>query len=290
MIKIIIYCFFISISCAQIFSHYDYVGSKSISMSGSITSGPGGTWSIFHNPSQLADLHHLQVVSGYSEIFGLSFLPYYHAGFLYKGWAINMEQLSTSIYDIELSSETAIGLSKGIYIQKDKNSSISLGSRFNFYYYDLGKSAGVTGDGELGSELGSDFAFGIDLGLQASLKGRHYFAVYYQNINNPMIGMGFGGELPRSLSMGISYYPYEALLTSLDINQLIGSDSQQVRFGIEYHLFNNFILRTGVQNNSSRFSGGFVLSLQTLNIEYGFITHHIMPITHQVSISFWLNK
>ena len=102
--------------------------------------------------------------------------------------------------------------------------------------------------------------------------------------------MGLGGELPRSLSMGISYYPYEALLTSLDINQLIGSDSQQVRFGIEYHLFDNFILRTGVQNNSSRFSGGFVLSLQTLNIEYGFITHHIMPITHQVSISFWLNK
>ena len=54
--KIYIVILIFSVSFTQVFSTYDYVGAKATAMSGSITSGPGGEWSIFHNPAQLSDL------------------------------------------------------------------------------------------------------------------------------------------------------------------------------------------------------------------------------------------
>ena len=54
--RVLIVLLFYSISFSQVFSTYDYVGSRATAMSGSITSGPGGTWSIFHNPAQLSEL------------------------------------------------------------------------------------------------------------------------------------------------------------------------------------------------------------------------------------------
>ena len=50
---IIICCF--TFCSAQVFSQYDYTGSRSTAMSGAVTSGPGGSWSIYHNPAQLAN-------------------------------------------------------------------------------------------------------------------------------------------------------------------------------------------------------------------------------------------
>ena len=51
-------------------------------------------------------------------------------------------------------------------------------------------------------------------------------------------------------------------------------------------LTNNLILRTGIQMNPNRFSSGFVYNISNLDIAYSFITHHIMPTTHQLSIGF----
>ena len=88
------------------------------------------------------------------------------------------------------------------------------------------------------------------------------------------------------MSIGLSYRPYEDLLTSFDINQLSGHTDQEVRFGIEYILSDNWILRTGIQNNPNRFSIGFEYNLFDFgNISYGLITHHVMPITHQITFS-----
>ena len=101
---------FFSITFSQVFSTYDYVGSRATAMSGSITSGPGGIWSIFHNPAQLAEVSEFEIVSGHCQIYNLSFLPYSNFGLVYNGWAINFEKLSTKINSINLSSESAKAL------------------------------------------------------------------------------------------------------------------------------------------------------------------------------------
>ena len=296
--SLLILCF-ISFAFTQVFSSYDYIGSKATSMAGAVTSGPGGSWSIFHNPAQLSALKGLGITNGYSRLYNLDFLPYYNLGLFYNSYAINFEKLSTDINGEELSSESVIGLSKGINFYKDKQSKLQGGIRLNLYQYNLGNSAGAEGDGTSGYSLGSAFGYGVDIGFQGVLHNKYYIAYYLQNINSPSIGYGLGTDLPKSISIGLSYRPYEDLLTSLDVNQLSGHTDSEIRFGIEYIITENLVLRTGIQSNPNRFSGGFayqfpILKNQfqkpfpNLEIAYSFITHHIMPTTHQISVGFTL--
>ena len=76
MKNLIISICFISFSFTQVFSSYDYVDSKATAMSGAVTSGPAGSWSMFHNPAQLSDLTGFYFTSGYSKIYNLDFLIY----------------------------------------------------------------------------------------------------------------------------------------------------------------------------------------------------------------------
>jgi len=294
-----LFLFLISFSFTQVFSTYDYVDSKATAMSGAVTSGPGGSWSIFHNPAQLSELNNVGFINGYSKIYNLNFLQYYTIGLFCNSYAINFEKLATNINGEELSSESVIGLSKGINFYKDKQSKLQGGIRLNLYQYNLGQSSGMEGDGSLGSSLGSDSGFGVDIGFQGVLHNKYYIAYYLQNINSPSIGYGLGTDLPKSISIGLSYRPYEDLLTSLDFNQLSGHTDSEIRFGIEYIITENLVLRTGIQSNPNRFSGGFayqfpILKNQfqkpfpNLEIAYSFITHHIMPTTHQISVGFTL--
>jgi len=55
---------------------------------------------------------------------------------------------------------------------------------------------------------------------------------------------------------------------------------------MEYMIMDNLILRTGIQTNPNRFSAGFSYNVFKTDIAYSFITHHIMPTTHQLSIGF----
>ena len=107
-----------------------------------------------------------------------------------------------------------------------------------------------------------------------------------QNIISSNIGLGLGNSLPQTLSIGLSYKPYEDLLTSFDINQLAGNSQQEIRFGIEYLFSEKISLMTGIQNNPNRFSAGFKYKfLENYSISYGILTHHIMPSTHQLTFS-----
>ena len=92
--------------------------------------------------------------------------------------------------------------------------------------------------------------------------------------------------MPKSISIGLSYRPYEDLITSLDFNQLSGHTDSEFRFGIEYTIIENLILRAGTQTNPNRFSAGFLYNFLCADIAYSFITHHIMPTTHQLSVGF----
>tara|TARA_Y100000588_G_C14118544_1_gene866277 strand:+ start:365 stop:1222 length:858 start_codon:yes stop_codon:yes gene_type:complete len=276
---------FFSITFSQVFSTYDYVGSRATAMSGSITSGPGGIWSIFHNPAQLAEVSEFEIVSGHCQIYNLSFLPYSNFGLVYNGWAINFEKLSTKINSINLSSESAFGISKGFTVYKDRQSIIQAGLRFNLYQYDLGDSAGPEGDGTLGINLGQGTLKGLDIGFQGVLNKKYYIAYYLENINSPTVGTDFGSDLPKSFSIGISYMPYEDLLTSFELNQLFSHSESEMRFGIEYYLNESFVIRNGIQINPNRYSTGFSYVMSSIELSYGLITHHVLPITHQISIS-----
>lgn len=288
--RLLTFLLFFSISLSQTFSTYDYVGSRATAMSGSITSGPSGEWSIFHNPAQLSDLDQSIMTSGICQIYNLDFLSYSHFGLANNGWGINFEQMATEINNKTLSKESVLGISRGIQLYKDRQSILQSGIRLNLYSYNLGKSAGLEGDGSAGINLGSGSAQGIDLGFQGILNHKYYIGYYMQNVISYIDSPSLGSNLPKSFSIGLSYKPYQDLLTSLDINQLSGHTDSEIRFGIEYQVIESFKIRTGLQSNPNRFSGGFELSKlnignNNLSIAYSFLTHHVLPMTHQFSIS-----
>ena len=218
--------------------------------------------------------------------YDLEFLTYTHFGLSYDSYAINFEKMSTEFNNTDLSSELAIGISKGMNIYKDRQSLIQTGIRFNIFSYDFGQTAGTAGDGSNGIDTGSGIASGVDIGFQGVLNNKYYVGYYLQNVFRYIEDTNLGSSLPQTFSIGLSYRPYEDLLTSLDINQLSGHINQEIRLGIEYKIMDSFIIRTGLQSNPNRFSGGFQYSLiDNIDISYSFLTHHVLSTTHQFSIS-----
>lgn len=276
----------ISISFTQVFSAYDYAGSRASAMSGATTTGADTESAIFHNPAQLSSSKGKKIISGFSHLYNLDFLTYSHFGYSYDNYAVSFEKMATEFNNTNLSSELAIGISKGMDIYKDRQSLIQAGMRFNFYSYDFGRTAGTAGDGSNGINIGSGAAYGFDIGFQGVLNDKYYVGYYLQNVFRYIKNTNLGSSLPQTFSVGLSYRPYQDLLTSLDINQLSGHINQEIRLGIEYKIMDSFIIRTGLQSNPNRFSGGFQYSLiNNIDISYSFLTHHVLSTTHQFSIS-----
>ena len=280
----------ISFSFNQVFSTYDYLGTRSTAMSGAVTSGNSIESGIFHNPAQLSNSTDKSIISGYSNLYGLEFLTLSHIGILMKNYSINFEKISTEYGGNSLSSETTFGIARGVNLYKDRQSMIQMGVRLNSYNYKFGKTAGTEGDGSNGMSLGSGSAAGFDIGFQGVLNKKYFIAYYLQNIISYSEGSNLGQNLPETISIGISYLPYKDLTTSLDINQLSGNTDSEIRFGIEYKLMESLTIRTGLQSNPNRFSGGFefgnikLATLYNFNFSYSFLTHHVLPTTHQFSL------
>ena len=76
--------------------------------------------------------------------------------------------MSVTVGGAQLTQETTIGAHYGFFLQKDRNSSLSIGIGAKYLSVSYGESAGASGDGSDGIDLGKSQTIGLDLGLQAS--------------------------------------------------------------------------------------------------------------------------
>ena len=95
-------------------------------MAGTITTNVSSDDGLFQNPASLSGLENDIIIVGQSNVFNQSQLPYRHLGVVYKipiigRVGISYESFSTEYSGVELSSENVISISKGRYLQKDKN-------------------------------------------------------------------------------------------------------------------------------------------------------------------------
>ena len=170
--------------------------------------------------------------------------------------------------------------------KKDKNSQLSIGFVANYFQWDLGKSAGMAGDGSDGYDLGKLNSITFDLGLIASLREKYRCGVYLKNINSGSIGSGITRTiLPRRLNVGVNYLPTSSLSTSISMERLLGNTDIQIKGGLNYSLNSMINLMMGLQANPNRFGLGAKFKFMNQVITYGFLTHPVLPITHQVSLS-----
>ncbi len=244
------------------------------------------------NPATLMSVESSFVLAGTQQVFNQSFLPYnvltagldLPAGLGKMG--LSFESMTVSYRDETLSGETAVGFSHAFNLRDDRLSTLNMGYTLKYMSIDYGQSAGMSGDGSDGMDLGSASAFGIDLGFQATLSKRHWVGVVVHNVNRPQIGSGSAvSALPRDIQAGFSYAPTRQVVTSF---ALVSGPGLATEFhaGMEYTLNPYLTLRGGIQSQPNRFGTGFSFHARGLQLDYALLTHPILPVTHQVSIAF----
>ena len=276
-----------SILSSQVTSDYTFNTAESASLAGADVSGKGGNWSLYNNPATLVEVEGNRFSVGSSSILSQSFLKQSSIGVIINKFNIKLgfkyTSFSVNYGDTELLNENLIGIVTGINLLKDKNSSLSLGLSTNYYMVEYASSAGISGDGSDGLS-GSDIigSFGFDLGFLASLREKNRLGIFITNINSPTIGRGLSNQsLPRKIHLGLTTIPNESMNISFTMEQLLGNRDTQYRTSLKYRISKVVSLNTGIQINPNRFGCGIVVDKNNLNFSYGYLTHHVLPGTHQ---------
>lgn len=194
--------------------------------------------------------------------------------------SLHGDMLQVKNGDNILSSENALGVTHAFHLLKDLRSSLSVGYSLNLLLVDYGQSAGPSGDGSDGIDLGSMAGFGLDLGLQASLRDRAWMGVAVENINAPKLGSSESeSEAPRKFVAGLGYMPYYGLTTSFEVEKVLGSDAQY-RMGLDYAITEWFNVRAGVSTYPSQLTFGFGVKQSFFKVDYAYVSHPILNGTH----------
>tara|TARA_B100000959_G_C14896473_1_gene588984 strand:- start:379 stop:1239 length:861 start_codon:yes stop_codon:yes gene_type:complete len=279
----------ISILFSQGISDYSYNSAESSSLAGSIVSIKGDTWSLFNNPASLVEIQENKFSIGYSHLYNQKYLPMSSIGLVISKYDINFgvkyNSFQVDYKGVELLRDDQIGFVSAIDLMRDKNSSLSVGVSTNLYMMDFAPSAGVTGDGSFGLSDSKVTTFGLDIGLLATLRNKNRLGVFIKNINSPSIGRGISSQkLPRKIDLGLSTMPSENFIITFSFEQLLGNKDAQFKTSFKYQLSKVLVLNTGVQMNPNRFGIGFILNKKSISLSYAFLTHHILPGTHQCNV------
>ena len=286
----------LSFPLAQTVSDYAYTHAEVSAMAGAVVAEAGSNWSIFHNPAGITEVDGLQISFGGGKLYGYDWLPASNLSCTAPipeigiiGFAF--QQLEAKYSGKTLSKEQTLSIAQGFELQHDKNSRLAIGYTANFVQWDLGKSAGMSGDGSDGLELGSINSITIDFGVLASLREKYRFGVFLKNINSGALGKGITRQvLPRRINAGITYMPLTGLTTSIVSEHLLGRDDLQIKGAIRYNLNSYLEIYSGAQSNPNRFGLGFTIKLDRVTdvehgdnytLSYGLLTHPILPLTHQ---------
>ena len=274
---------------AQVASEHLYYGASSLSMAGSDIAIPKSSWSMFVNPAGIAEQKTLSLVASTESLFGQDYFSHSLFGIQFRvpkagSFGLSIEDFSVAYSGNSLSRETAVGFHQGIMLRSDRNSTISFGYGIKSYTIDYGSSAGVSGDGSDGIELGSQSSWGVDIGLLASLAERVRFGARAFNINSPTLGDANSAvRLPQRAQVGIAFSPYDLVWTTAALTKSSGHPTH-FHGGMSYNIVDNVFLRAGVMTNPNRFATGFEFIVKKIRINYGFMTQPVLPLSHQFSI------
>jgi len=280
----------LSTMTAQSISDYPYTSAKPTGMVGAVVSEKGSSWSMFHNPAGIVEIDKIHFSIGNAKLYGFNWLSYnqmncYLSTPIIGKIGIAISQLKTQNGEIALSEEQTLSFAQGFLLQQDKNSHLSIGYTANFIQWNLGESAGLSGDGTDGLKLGNLNTTTFDFGLLASLRSKYRFGVFMKNIFSSAMGTGSSRQiLPRRINLGITYSPITNFSSSIMYEKLLGRDDLQLKGSISYKLNSHFELFAGVQANPNRFGMGTSITFIGQEISYGILTHPVLPITQQLNL------
>ena len=269
---------------ARAFFENTVVSPRARSMGESAVAVQDAAYAAFLNPSHLGDIKSGKVAASYVRPFRLDFTDFFYLGTgipLSEKWGnlgLGMSHFGVKYQDTSLLKETQVALAHGFGLYSDFHSRVDFGYALNMYHVELGESVD-------GYDPGSDTAFGIDLGFMMTLHKRTHLGFQVKNLNNPQIGLDLE-ELHRRLVAGISYEPYDGVITTFEFDNELGKDVQY-HGGVDMTIVQGFALRAGVLTNPSKLTAGFGYSTAGFGLDYGFSTGGgTLNSTHHFGLNF----
>jgi len=277
---------------AQVFSEVPFPVASLTGVAAANSANSNDLWSVFINPAGLSRITQIQTGAAYHQLYNLSFLSHQSAAVAVplRQWgcaAVSYQSQSTQYTGVALTSESALRFSHSFFLQKDLLSALAVGYNVNCYHLEYGHSAGGSGDGSDGVDLGQGWGIGLDFGLQANLRERHWIGLTVTNAGNSTLGDGLSNHsLPKSITVGFAYEPYAQVMTSLAIHQPLGDFPTQYRGGLVYELNDWIVLRSGVYVQPGSLTLGFGLNRWGMQCDYAYLHHPVLPGTHQISCGY----
>ncbi len=242
-----------------------------------------GAYATYLNPAHLGLTTTGSIAASYVKPFQLTFNDYYHLGAAVPispgngAFGISLTQFKVEHENVKLLEENRISLGYGRALYSDMHSQVDLGASVNMYHLKFGETTS-------GLDPGNDSALGIDLGLLVTVHKRTRLGVMVKNLNNPQIGID-QEELAHRVIGGVSYEPYDGVITTFEIDSELGQDVQY-RGGVEFYAAQGFALRAGIVTKPNKLTAGFGYTLDRFSLNYGFSTGGgTLDSTHQFGLN-----
>lgn len=169
----------------------------------------------------------------------------------------------------------------GFSEQKEQAVTIAYGSSFNETF-----SFGLASDLYIidNERTGQTYAFGLSFGLLGRIYKKWSLGVYGHNLNRPQFGLSDEGELPAELKAGLSYEPFEDILSEIDLS--MKDDDMRVHLGAEFRLFGLLYLRSGIKTNPSVVAAGTGIVYKFISFDYAAEFVPDLPLSHTATLGF----
>jgi hypothetical protein len=246
-------------------------GTKAIGMANAFSAVSDNCWATSYNPAGLAGISGFQCsVFIVPEQFGLQELKTSAiaaaAPLSFAAMGITAEKFGFDLY-----SETEFGLAFARRI--DRN--ISAGLSFQYYRLDIAR-------------YGTANSFFISGGLMAHILERVDVGFSANNITAAHLGRT-GEKMPQVMNLGACWHPYHDLQISMEMEKDVRFPSS-LKMGIEQLVFSVIALQAGVANNPDKYSFGIAAEYSLFEFGYAGYSHPDLGWTHQIELSFKLDK
>jgi hypothetical protein len=232
---------------------------------------------IFYNPAGIV-LAPMSVSIGMSKLYNQSFTELKTGSFVCP-LPKNMGTIGigTKMFDVDyedalLMSEKQFVIAHGFTLMEDIHSSVKVGWSANLYNLSM-------------EGYSKDTAYGLNIGALATMHTRTKFGFAVSNLNQPKMGDSNQISLPRKLSMGISYTPYDQVTTSIEMKKDFGEDTEFMA-GAEFKLLEPLYIRAGVHQNPATWSAGASFRMVGVILDYSYTQHTVLDGTHYLNIGY----
>ena len=214
--------------------------------------------------------------SGLAQLTGTSVSLFYTKPFGIK--ELNYGSLST-IVPTRMGNFAAglISFGNEIYHEQSLIFSLSRSAKKNFFYGFNLHYMKLQIDG-----YGSDFSFGVDLGLLFKMTPQVNWGFFATNLNRATMGRA-DENLPQTFCTGVAIFPANDLILNLDIFK-DAIFPLEFRGGIEYLLFQRIAIRSGFSTQPAQFCAGCGFLFSNFEVDYAITTHQSLGLTHHLSV------